>query len=110
MKLWIPLLGLLGLVSCIPSVDNAPDRAAAHYCTRADDCTLLGDGEWDSCVDDFEDSFEFLWDQDRCEDNGFDRELWWECWDAIGAWDCDDLLMGWIEIADDCAASEVCPI
>jgi len=98
------------LLACVPKLENAPDKAAIAYCDHALECGHIDDDEWEDCFDLNEDLFQAIWDQDRCVENGFDREEWATCWDTLNNWDCDDLLNGWLEIADDCSAAEVCDL
>jgi len=96
------------VLGCAPRLEKAPEKAAADYCQRAEDCALLQEGERkETCEPNSTDAFEALWDPRVCEE-GFDRKKWKSCAQAIDTWDCDELSAGWIDIGEVCAAREVC--
>lgn len=97
------------LLACAPSVDRAPDQAAASYCKHADSCALLQEGEREeTCEPNTADAFSEMWTEDLCPD-GIDRKAWATCADAIEGWSCDDTLAGWGDIAEVCGSRTVCP-
>lgn len=105
-----PALFLALLVACVPKVEDAPDKSASAYCDRALECELISSDEWEDCYDSTEDVFQLIWDQDRCDENGFSRDAWGTCWETLNTWECDDLLGGFGQIGDDCAAAEICDL
>ena len=96
------------LVGCAPSIDSAPAKAASAYCKRAEECSLLQEGERkDSCEPQASEGFEAMWTQDFCPE-GFERKAWSACMDVIQSWDCEDIAAGWVEIGEACDSHTVC--
>lgn len=97
------------LIACAPSVERAPEAAASAYCRHAEDCNLLQDGErTETCEPTSIDGFEAMWTEELCPD-GFDREAWATCDEALTGWDCEDLTAGWAGLAEVCSSRELCP-
>lgn len=95
-------------LACTPSPEDAPAKAARSYCQRAEDCGLLQEGERkESCEPNSEEAFTALWDQASCP-YGFDRKLYDACEVEFTTWKCDDSTSGWIDIAETCAARDIC--
>ncbi len=100
---------ILWMLACAPSVESAPDKAARGYCKQADACGLLQDGErTETCEPNAVDGFEAMWTEDLCPE-GFDRQAWASCEEAITTWDCEDLTAGWVGITEACSSREICP-
>ncbi|HJN75100.1 MAG TPA: hypothetical protein QGF58_14320 [Myxococcota bacterium] len=99
---------MIWLLACVPSVEVAPERAARSYCQRAEDCSLLQEGERkETCEPNTTEAFEALWDESVCEE-GFDRKPYKACETLIATWDCDDISAGWTDIGETCSARTVC--
>ena len=96
------------LIACVPSYEDAPSVAAETYCGYAEDeCGLLQEGEYEDCVNGNTDLFEILWPSEQCAD-GFDREAWGICHDALQSWDCDDWLGSLSDVGSVCGSSAIC--
>lgn len=101
--MWLMVLG------CAPSVDRAPEKAAADYCKRAEECALLQDGEREeTCEPNTTAAFEEMWTEELCPD-GFDRAAWKTCSAALSEWSCEDTLSGWGDIGASCGSRDLCP-
>ena len=102
------LPALAVLVACVPPVEEAPTAAAETYCAHSVECGWIVESEIEGCIDTTEDVFEAFWNPEDCA-QGFSREGWSLCMDNIEQIECDDLLSGLIDIADDCDLLTVCP-
>ncbi|MCB9763997.1 MAG: hypothetical protein H6739_29775 [Alphaproteobacteria bacterium] len=110
MNLRTPLVAatLAALVACTPSVEDAPDQAAATYCDRAVECNWIASSEAEDCLDNIEDVFQAAWPTDNC--GVIVREDWKQCLDQIDTIDCDSALQG-LELIlpnEACGIQQVC--